>query len=336
MLDNCDICTDHRDVITLEIDDSFSINSIKDILRQIIDIYTPDEDLPSNFPHEKKDLLQYSLQKKWSIFSIESDLIYRLITVLFSDDNNIDKRLFTGLVGVMGELELEDSKLIVSKNDWDKFSYSIKYLNRFHTKTINLDMLEHFLNYTKKTIKPGELSLYRCRISNDKELSKKEMYAPPQGVASAGRLNAEWISTLYLGDDQTACIQEVRASFHDKVFIGEFVLKEIINVADLRNFEDITLDPRGDYLEHYYLNRNTLKKISNELAKPANNQDKGIHYLPLQYISDFIKSSKEGFHGILYKSVMNENANNLLLFDSKLVRCKKIHQRQIKNIDYKL
>ncbi|QTQ08400.1 RES family NAD+ phosphorylase [Macrococcoides canis] len=333
---DCDFSKEHKNVKTLEIDNKRTIEPIKDKLRQIIDIYTPDEGLPSDFPHEKKDLLQNSLEKRWSIFSIERDSIYRLLNQLFSKDDNFDQRLLKSLVGVESELELDDNKLIVFQNDWEEFVDSIKYHNRFHTKKINLDLLEVFLSYTKKTIKPGEFSLFRCRVENTRVLEVEDMYAPPMGKASPGRLNAEWISALYLGDNEMACIQEVRAGFHDKVHIGEFELKDEIKVVDLRKFEENTIDPYGENLEEYYLNRDTLMKISAEIAKPTNNDDKGIHYLPLQYISDFIKSSTEGYQGILYESVMNENANNLLIFDPNLVICKRVKTKQIKYIDYKI
>jgi len=336
MLDNCDFNSEHKNVFVCDIDTGKNIESIKDILRQIIDIYTPDEELSKEYPHAKKDLLQNSLEKKWSLFNLDSEEIYNLLEKLFKNDSEIDKRLFSGLVGVKEEIELDNSKLIVNRNNWTEFVESIKFENRFHTKTINLEVLEHFLKYTENTIMPNEFPLYRCRVSNVESLCKEQMSAPPKEIATAGRLNAEWISTLYLSDNQDACVQEVRAGFHDCVYIGEFEIDEPIKVADLRNFEDITLDPAGEYLVEYYLNRNTLMKISNEFARPANNSYKGIHYLPLQYISDFIKSSPIGFNGIMYKSVMNNNSVNLVLFDPKIAKCISVRKKIVTEVDYKL
>ncbi|EGQ1621251.1 RES domain-containing protein, partial [Staphylococcus pseudintermedius] len=142
------------------------------------------------------------------------------------------------------EFVTDNHKLIVKDNDWDKFANAIKYQNRFHTQNINLQLLNHFLKFTESIIKPEDFLLYRCRISNSEPIDISGMYAPPKEKASAGRLNSQWISHLYLGDDELACIQEVRAGFHDNVYIGEFKLKEPIKVVDLRHFEDKTLDFR--------------------------------------------------------------------------------------------
>lgn len=332
---HCDIDRNHTNVHTVEIESDIQMGPIRDILRQIIDIYKPKEDLPTNFPTFKLKLLHDSLETKWSIFNLKGESIYMLISELYKNDDHIDKRLLTDLVGVKEEFVTDNNKLIVKDNDWDKFAYSINYQNRFHTQTINLQLLDHFLKFTESMIKPDDFPLYRCRISNYKEIDISEMYAPPKEKASAGRLNSQWISHLYLGDDELACIQEVRAGFHDDVYIGEFKLREPIKVVDLRHFEHKTLDFRDELQLEYYLNRGTFMKISDELAKPTNNDDKQIHYLPLQYISDFIKSSEENFQGILYKSVMNEKATNLLLFDPNLVECQRVKKKTIKYIDYK-
>lgn len=331
---HCDINRNHTDVHTVEIENDTQMTPIRDILRQIIDIYKPKADLPANFPMSKLKSLHDSLATKWSIFNLNGESIYTIIAELYKNDENIDKRLLQEFVGVKEEFVTDNHKLIVKDNDWDKFANAIKYQNRFHTQNINLQLLNHFLKFTESIIKPEDFLLYRCRISNSEPIDISGMYAPPKEKASAGRLNSQWISHLYLGDDELACIQEVRAGFHDNVYIGEFKLKEPIKVVDLRHFEDKTLDFRDELQLEYYLNRDTFIRISNELAKPANNDDKYIHYLPLQYMSDFIKSSDEKFQGILYKIVMNENATNLLLFNPNLVECERVKKKTIKYIDY--
>lgn len=318
---NCDFNREHKNVSILNIEEDEISKQVKDILTQIIEIYSPYEELPLDFPKGKLEMLHNSLKIKWSIFNLDNEEIFSLLQQFYKEDNTIDNRLFEGLVGVKEETNLDDNMLIVKQNDWDKFVNSIKFQNRYHTKTINLNVLKEFLKYTEHIIEPDGLKWFRCRISNDIELEKQDMLAPPKEKATAGRLNAQWISNLYLGDKKSCCIQEIRASFHDQIYIAEFELIKSIKVADLRYFEDKTMNPEGNNLLQYYLNRNTLHKISNELSKPSNNNEKGLHYLPLQYISDYIKSLSIGFDGILYKSVMDDNASNLVLFDENLAKC---------------
>ncbi|HDT9057613.1 TPA: RES domain-containing protein, partial [Staphylococcus pseudintermedius] len=162
--------------------------------------------------------LHDSLATKWSIFNLNGESIYTIIAELYKNDENIDKRLLQEFVGVKEEFVTDNHKLIVKDNDWDKFANAIKYQNRFHTQNINLQLLNHFLKFTESIIKPEDFLLYRCRISNSEPIDISGMYAPPKEKASAGRLNSQWISHLYLGDDELACIQEVRAGFHDNVY----------------------------------------------------------------------------------------------------------------------
>lgn len=314
--------------------DNESIKRIKDFLRQIIDLYSYQENLPDNFPDEKVDFLRNSLKNRWSIFNLSSDYVQQLLTELFMHDAEFDKKILTSVVGIKEELFIPDRELIVKQNNWEEFVKSIKFKNRFHTKAINLNVLKMFLNYTDSIIEINDQTFYRCRISNKKNLSKHEVSAPHSTIAKAGRLNADWISMLYLSQDEETCIQETRAGFKDEVYIGEFKLKRKIKVADLRNFEDITLNPAGENLLRYYFNRSTLAKISKEFAKPLNNEDKDIHYIPLQFISDFIKSSEIGYDGIMYKSVMNTESDNLVLFNPDIAECLTVKKKVISKVSY--
>lgn len=117
------------------------------------------------------------------------------------------------------------------------------------------------------------MNLFRCRISNNEKLTPKNLGAPPSNLAKAGRLNPEWISVLYLSDNENACIQEVRGSFLDTIYIGKFILLSNVKLIDLSNFDVVTLNGDTEFLD-YYLNRDVLLKIAEDFAKPTNNDFK--------------------------------------------------------------
>jgi len=75
------------------------------------------------------------------------------------------------------------------------------------TKTLSLYI--DICSYIKKTYNSGTV-FYRARISDKDGLTKSEMGAPPQQLATAGRVNPEGISHLYLGSDKTTTLNEIR------------------------------------------------------------------------------------------------------------------------------
>lgn len=335
---NCDLDAHHKNVWICDTDkDQETTKNVRNFLRQIIDIYNLDSDLSSDFPESKKDLLRNSLEKRWSLFKIDSSKIHDLIDSLFQDDPRFDNRFLLEKVGVPEEHNTPNELLIIQNNNWETFVESIQYSNRFHTSSINLKKLKYFLGFTSKIVRKGSMKLLRCRISNNKKLTPKDLGAPPSEFASAGRLNPEWISVLYLSDSEKACIQEVRSSFLDTVYIGKFVLKNNVRLIDLSNFDVVTLNGEIDFLE-YYLNRDVMVKIAEDFAKPANNNFKLINYLPLQYISEFIKSldGDDKFDGIMYESVMDKNAVNVMLFNPLAAKCTKVYSKQIAEVSYNL
>ncbi|WP_311798110.1 RES family NAD+ phosphorylase [Enterococcus thailandicus] len=332
---NCELVSSHRDVLICNSEDTDTLDSIRIFINQILDLYTVESKLSQDFPKNKKYLLKDSLEKKWSVFNINSEKIDELLEYLFEDDSSIEEDIFNEKVGILAEYDVSYAdKFILKDNDWSKFVETITYGNRYHTNTINLNLLKKFIGYKQMVIKCSDRKkYYRGRVSLEEEYTKNDMYSPPKGKASAGRLNPEGISVLYLTDKEQACYQEIRASFNDSVYIGEFELTRDVKIVDFRNFEYISLNSEVDALE-YYLNRDILKEISNNLSIPTTGSSKSKDYIPLQYISDYIKSLDEKFDGIMYKSVMNEGASNLMLFENDAVSCINVENKRIRKIIY--
>lgn len=333
---NCDINKEHTDVYTLETsEDSIILSSIQNFLKQIIDLYTLDHKLPPEFPKRQINLLKNALRDDWPLFTDSIGFVASLLESLFTGDENFDLSILNEKVGIIEEGDTDHPDLIINGNDWHQFVDDLKHANRFHPNKFNGNNLTYFLKYSSEHLKNSKnKTYYRARISNEKELDCNDMYAPPKEYASAGRLNSRWISTLYLSDNKDATIQEVRAVLNDRVYIGEFnIKKESLRLVNFVNFYEKVLNSDVDFLK-YYLNRNILKEIQKELSRPTNKDKQEITYIPLQFLSDFVKAQEENYDGILYESIMQDNAVNLMLFNQELTNCYEVNSYIVNSITY--
>ncbi|WP_438718735.1 RES family NAD+ phosphorylase [Enterococcus sp. AZ103] len=319
-----------------------TVEGIKNIFNEILSIYSYKDNLPEDFPRGELEPLSVSLFYKWNIFNkdkLNPPLVRDILISLLSDKYETSPQLFDDLVGVkeISPSMHDPSLFLLNNNDWNEFTRSIKYKNRFHSQQINLKNLEFFLSFFEETVASGEI-FFRCRINNSQQkFREKDLSSPPDGKASAGRLNSEGISRLYLCSEEETAISEIRASRHDIVTIGKFEVSEKIRILDLTHFDQInTLSSFGyDEFLKYYLNIQALKQISDELARPVRSSDKATDYLATQYISDFARSitgeEKLYYQGIKYRSTASKTGFNLMLFDSSEVNL--IYQ-ETKSISY--
>jgi hypothetical protein len=296
-----------------------SIYSIKWLLpffRNIINLYKVDvesgksiwESINDDFEILKKDCLP------------KSEILFKSMI----EDEYID---FTELFENNVSFQSKDV-LNIKTNEihtiWDRFKEEIKHTNRFHISKDNLidlnQLKEIFKNEAfKKAIKKGK-SYYRCRISNKQGFEPKDMWNPPKKNASSGRANPKGISYLYLGSSIETTLYETRASLYDYVTVGEFRLKEDIEILDLRNPDyDIVPWSEEDSVEEFIIYGSFIKTLQEEISLPIRKQDKELDYIPTQYISEFIKSL--GYDGVEYQSSLDSSGHNIAIFNPEKFEC---------------
>lgn len=326
---NCDFCGTNN-VLIYNLNNDHNLSELFDGL---VEIYIPEKLLPKSFPKRKLSLLKDILYNEWDIFNITPDYIYSLITNICSEKYKEHPEIFDTPVGIkeLTQKEYLENNSILKVFEWEDFIQEIKNTNRFHTNHINKEILSLFFDYVIKTYKAGRV-FYRGRISpNSKGLAIPEMGAPPNGNATAGRANPEGISCLYIADSEKTTFHEIRAGVFDYVTIGEFELLNDMKVINLASLDKISPFLGIDFTQHA-VNKNHLRKISKEIAKPLRRQDSNLDYLPAQYISDFIKSKQ--FDGIEYTSTMVHGGYNLAIFDEKLFTCRSVKVFDIKSVIY--
>ena len=329
---NCDFCGKQK-VPIYEIGKDTILSELFDGL---LDIYTPITNLPADFPKDRTDLLKNILYHNWHIFNIEPDCIYRLITSICGERYADQPALFDNPVGILQSQDHDylEETAILKNHRWSDFVEAIKRKNRFHSNLINTEVLYTFLRCAKKSYKAGKV-FYRSRICpTEKGYPRKEMGAPPDEKAKAGRVNPNGIGILYLADSKDTTLYEIRAGVYDYVTIGTFKLQkdiEVINLADIDKISPFIGVDYGFDFTQYAINIEHLKMIGQEIAKPLRNENV-LDYFPTQYISDYIKS--KGYDGIEYISTMWKQGVNLAVFNGNLFKCTGTTVYDVKSILY--
>ncbi len=334
---NCPICKKHDVWIYDSEKDAFSSN-VEELLDSILEIYIPESELPISYPEDEKMKLEERLLKDWRIFSGNSSEVKEIIKGVIDESLDLDLRLVSERVGIpqlFDEIYLNDNS-ILGRYSWDVFKKYLRNENRFHSKYINLEILESILRETE-TVIPAGRKFFRSRVSNEKGIkgfSRNDMGAPPDDVASAGRANSKGQSCLYLSNNRKTTIKEIRAHAFDYVTIATFRTNREIRVLDLSSITHSSPFYAGTNKVSYLINENHLRKIENDMAKPMSRWDSDLDYLPTQYISDFAKYM--GYDGVKYYSTFDKTAYNLALFDSTACDCIYHRNYLIGDLDYKM
>ena len=165
------------------------------------------------------------------------------------------------------------------------------------------------------------------------------MGAPPNKLASPGRVNSKGQSCLYLCTDKMTTVKEIRASAFDYITIAPFKLNRdvtVLNLSSITHNSPFSLDSNDEkdrYIE-YLINEKILHAIEKDLAKPMSRLDSELDYLPTQYFSDFAKAC--GYDGVQYCSTFNKEVYNIALFDPAVGSCGDCETIRVESIDYTL
>lgn len=193
---------------------------------------------------------------------------------------------------------------------WENFKTEIKFENRFFFSNEFYSFLCNCFN--KKMIKMfpdgTKIVFYRARIGNYLEKSDNELLEAPAKYSGNGRCNPEGISYLYLANNIETAIAEVRAKIGDEVTIAEIEV-DLSNIFSFLYYEESYIIKELNIKEDELL---LIKIINYEYSRMINSDEK-YNYIPLQYISEFVKHV--GFDGFLHSSSVSKNGKNLVLFN---------------------
>ena len=310
--------------------DIYKASELNLFFRNIIDLYKEDT---HNGKSIEKQIISDFPKKTFTETLISSGNIKSLLQEIMKDDlgeyNNILNNPVSLKIDLLGVEETIIKPLSLS---WDNFSDEIKKKNRFHfVSAFDLEKLKSLFKHFEKEITKGK-KFYRARINGSKSVYKKEdMGNPPAHLAKSGRANPEGISYLYLAGDLETTLYEVRASLFDYVSVGTFKLDDNIKVVNLsEETYDIFRQAESETLDELIIHKSFIRKLEEELSKPRRRSDSELDYLPTQYLSELIKSM--GCDGIEFKSSLNKEGLNLVIFNPEKFRCIEVKLYDIENI----
>lgn len=333
----CPICK-KNDVWIYDSELDSEKSDFEELLDSILEIYVPESELPNTYPESEIKSIAERLTYDWKIFAGNQEEIKMIVEGLIENSLELSEKILSESVGIpqlYDDLYLTTNS-IMGHYSWDDFKKYLRNENRFHSKYINLEILGEILKETEIHIYKGD-KFFRARVSNEKGtkgFSRKEMWAPPDDVASPGRANSKGQSCLYLSSKRKTTIKEIRAHAFDYVTIATFKLVKDVRVLDLSSITHNSPFYANTDKIAYLINERLLRSIETDLAKPMSRWDSDLDYLPTQYISDFAKFL--GYDGVKYFSTFDKESYNLALFDSSVCDC--IYHRNflIGDLDYKM
>lgn len=233
---------------------------------------------------------------------------------------------------------------------WSSFENTVLFSKRYFVSHPLLDELSAYLKHNVKTIATGDV-YFRARIIDEsarkdymmiicekedgdykryvsnankfKGLSKDASYVPPDNkMIGEGRANPKFIKYLYVAENPTTAIFEVRPLLSDRINLSEIQLKRDLTIADLTyNFETKPKDMSEQEWLLFYIHR--------AFSTPTNNPDV---YIPSQIIAASIEAW--GYDGIRYNSSLHHGGVNLTIFNPN--NCEPISSREMIMGNFKL
>lgn len=233
--------------------------------------------------------------------------------------NNDAKKLEVNMSSVLDTvykifLTDEDMNKMERINNNGVFSISLYY--------IFLLKLQGMKEFTEEQCQRKDEILKKYSTKQIYGFSEGESRVPPPLFRKAGRLNTASDAYLYAAFDRDTAIHEMRPSIGQSYSIAEFRLNKEVKIADLTGR---TISPEKDNTSFHFL--------ADKISEPnTDNVDEFYHIT--QHMAHMIQ--EKGYDGIMYKSALKKEKNNILLFDETNVDfiASEIVEINDVNIDY--
>jgi RES domain-containing protein len=149
-----------------------------------------------------------------------------------------------------------------------------------------------------------------------------ERMVPKAEYAGDGRINPRGIPCLYLSSNPSAALAEMRPWVGAHVTLARFkvvrdcvVVDCSVNTTESFLLETVDLDGAKEPSEPDAATRETgvWGDIGYAFSKPVTRDEPHIDYVPTQILAEAFRSN--GYHGVVYKSLLDETGKNIALFD---------------------
>lgn len=203
------------------------------------------------------------------------------------------------------------------KDIWEKFKTDIVYNNRYFSGFKIMEILKNMKHIDLKE-KENIKYYYRARIGSFSKMEDGAMYAPPSKLTISGRCNPVGIPYLYLSNSKETAINETKPSIGETLTLASFEV-DVSNIFSFVEDDNFIIDESlNDDIKYL------MTLISEDLRKVITKDDK-LSYIPLQFVSEYIKNL--GYDGFVYSSTVG-NGENLVMFNWK-EKCRIINKEEV-------
>ena len=147
-------------------------------------------------------------------------------------------------------------------------------------------------------------------------LSGDKIGAPPNSIATSGRANREFMSFLYLSEDEETAIHEVRPFPGDKVSVGKFKPTKKLNLFYLYNHD--ILGNSDSYESIIKLGK--IAALNNYFSKPTGSDGRSIYVVTQMFVEAL---AIKGYDGIAFESSFTKKINYTIFNPSDFKYIKK-------------
>jgi RES domain-containing protein len=187
------------------------------------------------------------------------------------------------------------------------------------------------------SFEPEQGSLFRARIYDDREHKEKytaaEVSAPPAEKAKAGRANQAQQPVLYLANNRSTALAEVRPWKGATVAIAELKLKlkQRLWLIDLSQAGWVKSPFFEDQLKWRIDLANLLYRLGPDMSRPVMAHEQEILYKPTQLLALMIQAAR--YDGCIYPSAMG-SGKNYVLFDIQAAEVVNIEHVRVKSATF--
>jgi hypothetical protein len=275
---------------------------------------------------EVKIFIECYLIYKYDEDDYNSRFGYRSIYQTFEDENEIFN--WTRIKGKDKEAILLDTFFDVFESGIVQLSEHGAFIKAIRNSTNNSELIEiHrsqdfkskfekiniFIEDIEKLSCPdnSDKKYYRARIGSNgykkdhyeiQPYIESEIGAPPSNLATAGRANREFISFLYLAEDITTAINEVRPLPGDEVSVGEFKPKKELNIFHLYNHDILGNADSYDSI----MKLGKIASLNNYFSKPTGSNGKSMYVITQMFVEAL---AIKGYDGIAFESSFTKKIN---------------------------
>jgi RES domain-containing protein len=180
-----------------------------------------------------------------------------------------------------------------------------------------------------------EGSLFRARIYDDREHKEKytaaEVGAPPREKARAGRANQAQQPVLYLANNRSTALAEVRPWKGAAVAVAEMKVKQRLLLVDLSQIRPVKSPFFEDLLKWRIDLAVLLYRLGQDMSRPVMPHEQETLYKPTQLLALMIQAT--GYDGCIYPSAMG-SGKNYVLFNTQAAEVLNIEHVRVKNATF--